>query len=94
MRLISTEIRDVLIIEPQVFRDDRGYFLETYHGRRFESTGLLDVFVQDNLSYSIKDALSRIKDADNLHEKARLLEHVDWNQDKLDRLLDECEEVT
>jgi dTDP-4-dehydrorhamnose 3,5-epimerase len=57
MRLISTEIRDVRIIEPQVFRDDRGYFLETYHGRRFESAGLLDVFVQDNLSYSIKDAL-------------------------------------
>jgi dTDP-4-dehydrorhamnose 3,5-epimerase len=57
MRLISTEIQDVHIIEPQVFQDDRGYFLETYHGRRFESAGLCDVFVQDNLSYSKKNAL-------------------------------------
>jgi len=57
MHLISTEIQDVHIIEPQVFTDDRGYFLETYHGRRFKSAGLSDVFVQDNLSYSIKNAL-------------------------------------
>ncbi len=40
-----------------MFKDKRGYFLETYHGRRFESAGLSDVFVQDNLSYSIKNAL-------------------------------------
>lgn len=57
MHLKSTEIRDVYIIEPKVFKDNRGYFLETYHGRRFESAGLSDVFVQDNLSYSIKNAL-------------------------------------
>ena len=57
MHLISTEIQDVHIIEPQVFADDRGYFLETYHGRHFKSAGLSDVFVQDNLSYSIKNAL-------------------------------------
>ena len=57
MHLLSTEIQDVYIIEPQVFEDDRGYFLETYHARRFESAGLADVFVQDNLSYSIKNAL-------------------------------------
>ncbi|MGD8992667.1 MAG: dTDP-4-dehydrorhamnose 3,5-epimerase [Desulfobacterales bacterium] len=57
MHLIPTEIQDVRIIEPQVFKDDRGYFLETYHGRRYESAGLCDVFVQDNLSYSIRNAL-------------------------------------
>jgi dTDP-4-dehydrorhamnose 3,5-epimerase len=57
MHLISTEIQDVHIIEPRVFEDDRGYFLETYHGRHFESAGLSDVFVQDNLSCSRKNAL-------------------------------------
>ena len=57
MHLISTDIQDVHIIESQVFKDDRGYFLETYHGRHFKSAGISDVFVQDNLSYSIKNAL-------------------------------------
>ena len=57
MHLIATEIADLHIIEPRVFTDDRGYFLETYHGRRFESAGLSAVFVQDNMSYSIQNVL-------------------------------------
>jgi dTDP-4-dehydrorhamnose 3,5-epimerase len=57
MHIIATEIEDVRIIEPQVFRDDRGYFMETYHFSRFESSGLADVFVQDNLSFSVKNTL-------------------------------------
>ncbi|MGD8304204.1 MAG: dTDP-4-dehydrorhamnose 3,5-epimerase [Desulfobacterales bacterium] len=57
MHLIATEIPDLHIIEPQVFKDDRGFFLETYHGRRFESAGLTTVFVQDNMSYSIQNVL-------------------------------------
>ena len=57
MQLIATDIKDVRIIEPQVFSDSRGYFLETYHSSRFESVGLPDVFVQDNLSYSVKHTL-------------------------------------
>jgi dTDP-4-dehydrorhamnose 3,5-epimerase len=57
MQLIATDIEDVQIIEPQVFTDNRGYFFETYHGSRFGSAGLPDVFVQDNLSYSVKHTL-------------------------------------
>ena len=57
MQLIATDIEDVRIIEPQVFTDSRGYFLETYHGSRFELVGLADAFVQDNLSYSVKNTL-------------------------------------
>ena len=57
MQLIATDIEDVRIIEPQVFTDSRGYFLEAYHGSRFESVGLADAFVQDNLSYSVKNTL-------------------------------------
>ena len=57
MQVIATDIEDVRIIEPQVFKDDRGYFLETFHKHRFGSAGLNDVFVQDNLSYSVKNTL-------------------------------------
>jgi dTDP-4-dehydrorhamnose 3,5-epimerase len=57
MQVIATDIADVRIIESQVFKDDRGYFLESYHASRFESGGLPDAFVQDNLSYSVKNTL-------------------------------------
>lgn len=57
MNLIATDIQNVHIIESRVFTDARGYFLETYHDRRFESAGLFDTFVQDNMSYSIKNVL-------------------------------------
>ncbi len=57
MRITPTEIEDVLIIEPQVFTDPRGFFLETYHRHRYDTSGIPAVFVQDNLSYSVKGTL-------------------------------------
>ncbi len=58
MQVISTPIPEVLIIEPQVFGDDRGFFLESYNHRRFqEKTGLDVEFVQDNHSRSIRNVL-------------------------------------
>ncbi len=57
MQIIKTDIEDVQIIEPQVFKDDRGYFLETFHLRRFKSAWLPHVFVQDNRSFSLKNTL-------------------------------------
>jgi dTDP-4-dehydrorhamnose 3,5-epimerase len=57
MQIIAADIEDVKIIEPQIFTDDRGYFLETYHLNRFKSAGLPDVFVQDNMSFSVKNTL-------------------------------------
>jgi dTDP-4-dehydrorhamnose 3,5-epimerase len=52
MKLIPTSIPDVLIIEPQVFQDNRGYFVETYNQAKFEANGLKYNFVQDNQSFS------------------------------------------
>jgi len=52
MKIISTSIPDVLIIEPQVFSDNRGYFVETYNQAKFEANGLKFNFVQDNQSFS------------------------------------------
>ena len=57
MKIVAADIEDVKIIEPQIFKDDRGYFLETYHLNRFKSAGLPGVFVQDNLSFSVKNTL-------------------------------------
>lgn len=57
MQIIATDIEDVQIIEPQVFKDDRGYFLETFHLGHFKSAGLPRDFVQDNLSFSVKNTL-------------------------------------
>lgn len=53
MRIIHTPLPDVLVIEPQVFSDDRGFFMETYHAPRFREAGITGDFVQDNHSRSL-----------------------------------------
>lgn len=53
MTRIETDIPGVCIIEPQVFEDERGFFCETYHARKFAEMGITDTFVQDNHSRSV-----------------------------------------
>src|SRR5690606_29472599 len=58
MKVIDTAIPDVKIIEPRVFGDERGFFLETYHSKRYqEMLGISLDFVQDNHSSSSKGVL-------------------------------------
>ena len=57
MNVRPTSIEGVFIIEPQVFRDNRGYFLETYQQDRYTALQIHRYFVQDNLSFSIKGTL-------------------------------------
>ena len=58
MKIISTEIPDVLIIEPQVFHDNRGSFFESFNLKKFtDKTGIHVNFVQDNHSYSKQHVL-------------------------------------
>jgi dTDP-4-dehydrorhamnose 3,5-epimerase len=57
MKLAHTSIKDVLIIEPDVFGDNRGHFMETYHQQRYQEVGMDCRFVQDNLSFSVRDTL-------------------------------------
>ena len=58
MNVIKTEIPEVLIFEPKVFGDDRGFFLESFNAKLFEeATGFLPHFVQDNHSKSAKGVL-------------------------------------
>ena len=55
--LIATALPQVLVLKPRVFRDSRGFFLETYHAAQFEQLGIRDRFVQDNHSQSRKGTL-------------------------------------
>jgi dTDP-4-dehydrorhamnose 3,5-epimerase len=58
MKVIPTDIPDVLIIEPQVYGDDRGFFFESFNEKAFrEKTGVNATFVQDNHSMSQKNVL-------------------------------------
>jgi dTDP-4-dehydrorhamnose 3,5-epimerase len=52
MNVVATEIPEVLVIEPKLFGDQRGFFLEAFHAQRYADTGILGPFVQDNLSRS------------------------------------------
>ena len=52
MNIIKTPIEGLLVIEPQVFRDSRGYFVETYNEKRYREAGIDAQFVQDNQSCS------------------------------------------
>ncbi len=52
MRRIDTKLEGVCIIEPEVFGDHRGYFMETYSERGFHGIGIDSVFVQDNQSFT------------------------------------------
>ena len=57
MKIITTPLDGLLIIEPLVFEDERGYFLETHHYQRFQAASIDYTFVQDNLSFSKKNIL-------------------------------------
>jgi dTDP-4-dehydrorhamnose 3,5-epimerase len=56
-RFVETEIPGVVIIEPQIHRDDRGFFLESYHEPRYREGGIRAQFVQDNHSQSTRGTL-------------------------------------
>ncbi|KKS11093.1 MAG: dTDP-4-dehydrorhamnose 3,5-epimerase [Candidatus Uhrbacteria bacterium GW2011_GWF2_41_430] len=57
MKTIKTTIPDLIIIEPEVHGDDRGFFFESYNKDKFDALGLNTIFVQDNHSKSAKGVL-------------------------------------
>lgn len=57
MKIQETKLKDVLIITPKAFSDDRGYFLESFRKKVFEERGLTFNFVQDNISRSKKNTV-------------------------------------
>lgn len=59
MKVIETEVKDVFIIEPQVFGDNRGWFMESWSEKKMEEAGLHYHFVQDNHSFSAQKGTLR-----------------------------------
>lgn len=57
MKTIPTSIEEILIVEPDVYKDHRGFFMETYHQKRYQEAGVNRIFIQDNLSFSRKGTL-------------------------------------
>jgi len=57
MQIHQTDLPDVLVLEPKVFEDHRGFFLESYHAQRMRDAGIPGSFVQDNLTCSKKGVL-------------------------------------
>lgn len=60
MKAIPTELAEVLVIEPVIYRDDRGAFMETYNERLMEEMGLPTRWCQDNFSLSLKNVVRGI----------------------------------
>src|SRR5690606_36364547 len=57
MTFKSTPIPDLIVIEPQIWPDERGYFIETYNEKVFQANSICETIVQDNLSYSHRGVL-------------------------------------
>jgi dTDP-4-dehydrorhamnose 3,5-epimerase len=57
MEAIKTPLDGILILKPRVFKDDRGWFLESYNRNAFQAAGIQETFVQDNHSASAKGTL-------------------------------------
>ena len=57
MRFLETPVAGVIVIEPDVHRDPRGYFLETFHAGKYAAAGIASLFVQDNHSSSTQRTL-------------------------------------
>jgi dTDP-4-dehydrorhamnose 3,5-epimerase len=57
MTFLETELPGVIVIEPDVYRDDRGFFLESYHAEKYAAAGIPASFVQDNHSRSVRNTV-------------------------------------
>ena len=77
MKFTKTKILDVIIIEPTLFRDNRGYFLESYNQKKFEEVVGKTSFVQDNESKSSKGVLRGLHFQKPPYEQAKLVRCVE-----------------
>ena len=77
MKFIKTEIPDVYIIEPSIFGDDRGYFLESFNKKTFEKNIEVVDFVQDNESKSSKGVLRGLHFQKSPYAQAKLVRCIE-----------------
>ena len=77
MKFVETKISDIIIIEPKVFGDERGYFLESYNQKKFEEVVGITSFVQDNESKSSKGVLRGLHFQKPPFEQAKLVRCIE-----------------
>lgn len=75
MKIIDTNLEGVLIIAPDAFEDNRGFFMETYHKQRYRDSGIDSVFIQDNLSSSVRGTLRGLH-YQHPHAQAKLVQVI------------------
>jgi dTDP-4-dehydrorhamnose 3,5-epimerase len=75
MKIISTSLPGVLVIEPSIFADKRGFFMEIYHQIRYTELGIEANFVQDNLSQSVEGTLRGLH-YQLFHAQAKLVQVI------------------
>ncbi len=73
MNFIKTKIKDLLIVEPKIWKDDRGYFFESYNKRNFNEADINASFVQDNQSLSQKGTLRGLHAQSGEHAQGKLV---------------------
>ena len=76
MKVLETEIEGVKIVEPQVFGDSRGWFVEQYNAARYKAAGIDADFVQDNESFSSKGVVRGLHWQAAPHTQAKLVRVV------------------
>src|ERR1700744_1903383 len=73
MPFTTTDIADLLIFDPAVYKDDRGYFFESYNQQTFNKEGITSLFVQDNQSFSTYGVIRGLHYQLDPHAQAKLI---------------------
>jgi dTDP-4-dehydrorhamnose 3,5-epimerase len=76
MKIIETGLQGLVVIEPRVFEDDRGYFFESYQSERYINAGIKRPFIQDNESRSVKGVVRGLHYQLGEHAQAKLVRVV------------------
>ncbi len=75
MNIIKTSLEGVVIVEPDVFQDKRGFFMETWHQTRYKNSAIDRAFVQDNISFSVRGTLRGLH-FQITHPQAKLVQAI------------------
>jgi dTDP-4-dehydrorhamnose 3,5-epimerase len=76
MRFLPTSLPGVIIVEPDIYRDGRGVFVETYHLRKYQDGGIPTTFVQDNQSRSVYGTIRGLH-AQQQHPQGQLIRVIE-----------------
>lgn len=76
MKFLNADLPGVIIVEPVIHQDARGFFLESYHAERYKANGITATFVQDNQSKSVRGTLRGLHLQVGPHAQAKLVRAI------------------